>query len=414
MGGQWIGYGHDRILQYAQRYNLALDPQPYFTAPPDNASAAERTLTLVEAVNYPGLKLSQEEFEETERFLGWIDELSKELDLVSPWTHPQAASLDKLSLAEVIQTKVRSPSVRHHILLFAQTVLACDPAEVSFFFFLSYLLAGGGFEALGDGEQGAQKWKVKGGIEQISHRMAEDFIAGGGKVFYKSPVGKVRKASGEYFVHSPSQVWRAARVVFAMSPLLVSKMEFEPPLAEGKARLCAGFFPPRCIKTFAVYDTPFWLGDRPKGSPAPHFTNLGPAHNVFHADLGEGRYALVGLVTGAPARDFQGKDPNQLRQAVVDQYAAMYGPLASSPRFFLSHDWSTEEHSGGCFASLLPPNVLSQHGSWLKKPFEGTYWCSTETADQYCGYFEGAIRAGDRVTSEILADLSKPIPNAKL
>ena len=46
-------------------------------------------------------------------------------------------------------------------------VLACDPSQCSFLFFIFYVASGGGVEALGDGDQGAQKWRLKSGTGSL-------------------------------------------------------------------------------------------------------------------------------------------------------------------------------------------------------------------------------------------------------
>ena len=411
VGGQWVGLQHSRTLELVDRFQMLLDPQVYPCVESGDEraeSAAMKTLTLVEAVNYPPIRLSDEEFEEVDGFLGYVDELAHQLDLERPWEHPQAAELDGFSLQEVIERRVKSESVQAHLSLFAQTVLSCDPGEVGFFFFLVYLISGGGFEALGDGEQGAQKWKIVGGTQQLSSRMHEEFSALGGRSFFLSPVSRVAACSDGYAVTAGDRVVRARKVVLALSPMLAGRIQFDPALPEEKQKLCDGFIRPCCIKVFALYDRHFWL-DPQSSLEVPHFSELGPVHNVFHAALGPDLFALVGLITGAEARQIseQNLSQEQLKELVLGQYRAMYGPSALKAQGFFAHDWTQEEHSGGCFASLLPKNVLSKYGPWLRKPFAGLHWCSTETAEMYCGYFEGAIRSGDRVTREILDDLSR-------
>ena len=52
---------------------------------------------------------------------------------------------------------------RVEIYFYLQTILAVSPSSCSWLFFLFYVASGGGVEALGDGEQGAQKFIVQGG-----------------------------------------------------------------------------------------------------------------------------------------------------------------------------------------------------------------------------------------------------------
>ena len=65
-------------------------------------------------------------------------------------------------------------SAQTEVLLFIQTILACTSFDsCSFLFFLFVVASGGGMEALGDWDRGAQKWKVRGGTQQICNLLAD-------------------------------------------------------------------------------------------------------------------------------------------------------------------------------------------------------------------------------------------------
>lgn len=53
-------------------------------------------------------------------------------------------------------------SVRREIGLLVQTVMATDPCQLSFLYFLHYLHTCGGAQQLGDGHGGAQTYKIQG------------------------------------------------------------------------------------------------------------------------------------------------------------------------------------------------------------------------------------------------------------
>jgi monoamine oxidase len=354
-------------------------------------------------------------------FMAYVEGFLPALSLREPWRHPQAAELDAMTLADKVNERRYSPRVSHFLQVFAQTILSADPTKVSFFFFLTYLLGGGGFEALGDGEQGAQKWKLAGGAQLMSQGLANDLHALGAAFLWGAPVVRAVTRPTHVELHLASgRAVAAAAVIFAVSPLLLTPeyVTFEPPLPAPKQRLCAAFIRPSCIKVFALYDQPFWLrtdgdghGSSSRSSSrsgggggavrgGESFTALGPVHNIFHAQLDAHTFALVGLITGAEASALSGQA--QLRKLVLQQYARMYGADALSPRAFLHKDWAEEEFSGGCFASLLPPHTLSVVGEWLRQPYQRFFWASTETAEMYCGYFEGAILSGQRAARDVL------------
>jgi monoamine oxidase len=92
------------------------------------------------------------------------------LSMSEPWNVPNAFALD-ISIHDYVTQNVASPRAHLEVLTFIQTILACDPADVSFLFFLYYIASGGGIRALGDGVHGAQKWKLRQGAQAVSNRL---------------------------------------------------------------------------------------------------------------------------------------------------------------------------------------------------------------------------------------------------
>lgn len=419
LGGQWIGPEHSEALALIERFGLQLEEQIYSFDEDGHRSAASASnphdaQRLVEAINYPLIELQSDEVVAIEGFLRLIEEFRQTVDLAAPWKHPQAAEHDAITLSEALDKHVATAEARRQLGLFAQTVMACDPSQLSFLFFLWYVASGGGCDALGDGEQGAQKWKVVGGVQQLSVRLKESIEKRGGQVRMASPVEELlvskdqssaeNTAFFKVIVGSLSSLSRpyvrARHVVFAASPQLLPQLHFDPPLPLEKQLLCASFIRPNAIKVFAIYKTQFWAKPVSR-SDLPHFSTLGPVHNIFHAPCGRVS-ALVGLITGATAMAFAKLAPQKRRRLVLKQYARMYDdPVAFEPEFYYEVNWATEEYSGGCFASILPPNILTRYGEWIRRPLGPLHFCSTETAVAFSGYFEGAIRSGQRVADEL-------------
>ncbi|WP_341238305.1 FAD-dependent oxidoreductase [uncultured Limnobacter sp.] len=61
------------------------------------------------------------------------------------------------------------------------------------------------------------------------------------------------------------------------------------------------------------------------------------------------------------------------------------------------------ETSYGAFA---PPGVMTHYGNWLRTPHHTVHWAGTETANEWAGYIEGALQAGERAAQEVLEGLA--------
>jgi monoamine oxidase len=51
--------------------------------------------------------------------------------------------------------------------------------------------------------------------------------------------------------------------------------------------------------------------------------------------------------------------------------------------------------------------VWTRYGYALSKPVGLIHWAGTETATQWCGYMDGAVRSGERAAAEVRAQLAR-------
>lgn len=116
----------------------------------------------------------------------------------------------------------------------------------------------------------------------------------------------------------------------------------------------------------------------------------------------EGRTpSIMGFVVGDSARYWSGKDPSLLHRAFQMQLEFEFGdPAARESIGFISKDWNAEEWSGGCYVGYMSPSNLMAYGRTLSAPEGRIFFAGTESADEWVGYMDGAIRAGVRAASE--------------
>lgn len=76
-----------------------------------------------------------------------------------------------------------------------------------------------------------------------------------------------------------------------------------------------------------------------------------------------------------------------------------------------AYEWVNDEWAGwGCPCASLPPGVLDNlGGDALREPCGDLHFAGTETAGEWKGYMEGAIRSGERVAAEVAKDLQTGI-----
>src|SRR4029077_12073696 len=104
----------------------------------------------------------------------------------APWEARGAERLDSQTLASWSRRNVHTHMGRTTVELFAQSVLACEPNEVSLLHFLFYVRSAGRRRNLPEVAGGAQQDRFVGGSQELCRQAAERL--GPGTVRLASPV----------------------------------------------------------------------------------------------------------------------------------------------------------------------------------------------------------------------------------
>lgn len=311
--------------------------------------------------------------------------------------------------------------------------------------------SGGGIDCLSDGDEGAQKWYIQGGSQQISSLLACRLETLGVEIKYNEAVSSVEYSTAESdnnvrVVTRLGRAYTASKVVVAMSPTIATKhISFDPPLHEDHQLFIRSMIPGQALKAIVICKEAFWLRPKAIRGHAGHFADCGLVHNMFHAMVA-GHPALVCLATGNPARQMLDLSEDERIVVVLSQLARLHFPdmtLSSGDAsstveglksalgvlYYVEKPWTLEEFSGGCFSVTFPPTGMlwkygkrfmiregssgsKSSGSISKEADFGKeasncwenclIFASSDVSDVYHGYMEGALRAGELAASMIL------------
>jgi len=157
------------------------------------------------------------------------------------------------------------------------------------------------------------------------------------------------------------------------------------------------------IKFHVVYERPWWRDDRLSGQV------LGVGHPVdvtFDGSPPDGsRGVITGFFEGAQGVAAEALGEAGRREVVVGMLERALGRQAARPLAYVDRSWSAEPWTRGCYGAHLPPGAWTQLGPALRPAVGRIHWAGTETADRWSGYIDGAIRSGERVAVEILAEV---------
>ncbi|MFR0353253.1 flavin monoamine oxidase family protein [Streptomyces sediminimaris] len=335
-----------------------------------------------------------------------LDDMAKKIPLDAPWTAPKAAEWDRQTFESWLNANAVVPSARFLLDVACTSIFSAQPRELSLLFVLFYIAAAGDESGVGTLERltgtanGAQASRFVGGSQQVPIKLA---AALGDRVVLGAPVRSIARSGARYAVTADGITVTAKKVVVAVPPPLAARISYDPLLPAARDQLCQRLPMGSIGKAIAVYDSPFWRTDGLNGQVV---SDSGVARSTFDNSPPDASYgALMGFIEADEMRAHDASGADEVRAAVLADYAAYFGDRAKSPTSFVLQRWDNEGFSRGGPVAYAPPGVLTEYGAALRTPCGGIHWAGTETSTHWNGFMDGAVRSGERVAKEVLAAL---------
>jgi monoamine oxidase len=315
-----------------------------------------------------------------------------------PWTAPRAHTLDQHTLAQWLHSVRATESTCDLMAIMSRVTWGCEPDEVSLLHAIRYVKTAGGLDRMLDVKNGAQQDHLEAGTHQIAVRMADQL---GERVVVSAAVTGVEQSDTGVEVTSTAGSVGARAVVIAVPPQHRSAITFSPGLPAGTDRVARAWPQGALSKAFAAYETPFWRAD---GRTGQALSDSGPVFITFDVSP-EGAGAPGVLLGFVDARHFDTLAAPQRRESALGCFADLFGARARHPIDYLDFSWGTDPFSPGGPTAAVPPGSWTSAGRWLREPVGRIFWAGTETADEWTGFLDGAVRSGHRVAAEVTGAL---------
>ncbi|MET7450610.1 FAD-dependent oxidoreductase [Streptomyces sp. NPDC005574] len=335
-----------------------------------------------------------------------LDDMAKQIPLDAPWTAPKAAEWDRQTFESWLNANAVVPSAKFLLDVACTSIFSAQPRELSLLYVLFYIAAAGNeshpgtLERLTETAGGAQESRFVGGSQQVPVKLAATL---GDRVVLSAPVRSIDRSGSTCTVTADGITVTARRVVVALPPPLASRISYSPLLPAARDQLTQRMPMGSIGKAVAVYDTPFWRADGLNGQVV---SDTGLARSTFDNSPPDASYgALMGFIEADEMRAYDAASTDEVRAAVLKDYATYFGDKARSPTSFVLQRWDNERFSRGGPVAFAPPGVLTEYGPALREPVGGIHWAGTETSTYWNGFMDGAVRSGERVAKEVLAAL---------
>ncbi len=309
-----------------------------------------------------------------------------------------------MSLHDWLRSVRASSTTLDLMAIMSRVTWGAEPDEVSMLHAVRYVKAAGGLDRMLDTVGGAQQDRFPAGSQQIAVRIAE---ALGERVMLGTVVTAVEHDDeGVTVVTDTAGSVSAAAVVIAIPPQHRAAIAFRPDLPTEHHRLMRQWPLGSLSKAYAAYDNPFW---RANGCSGEALSDTGPVFITFDVspvgpnETADGPGVLLGFVD---SREFDELPAAQRREQALAGFAALFGDEALTPIDYLDHSWGAEPFGPGGPTAAVPPGSWSSVGPWLRRPVGPIFWAGTETADEWTGFLDGAVRSGQRAATEVAAHLT--------
>jgi monoamine oxidase len=388
LGAQWVGPGQTDVLALVEELGLHVVP----TDVPGRAIWDLDGHVKQGGAAYP--PLPPHALAEMRLAAHRVVRMSKRIAPAAPWRASKSRRWDHLTAEDWIRRNLRTASARTFARMNIRGNAAIEPSETSVLGILFDLRSIGPASDLGT----AEAFRLREGTHELARRLAERVSD---RIRFADPVRTITQDAGGVTVESDTCSLRCRRVVVCVPPPLASRIAYTPALPDKRAHLLANLPMGASVKFHAIYERPFW---RARGLSGQAWTAEGTVGLTYDnsPDDGSGRGVLVGLVVADEARRLGALDGSRQEQQILASLGHLFGPDAAAPERLVIQDWNAEEWTAGCYAAHFPAGVWTSYGSAFRAPCARIHWAGTETASEWHGYMEGALRSGRRAAGEML------------
>ncbi|KAH8812666.1 amine oxidase [Xylogone sp. PMI_703] len=317
---------------------------------------------------------------------------------------------EDMTVEEWLAKSSYNDSARDFLRLFIRALVGREAHECGLHYILDYIKSGGGYISLAsEGEHGAQSLKVKKGTSAIADGLASEIALG--SVYLNSPVDTIQQYGGVCTVTTVNGLtFTSKRAIIAVPTNVYQKIQFNPPLPPAKRTYVSRTMPGVYAKVVVTYSKPWW---REIGLVGNFTSCVGPICFSWEtSDKATEQYSLALFIAGDIAKGWHEQDSLKREEAILNHLAKLVGAqhshLALQPLEINYKEWTKEPWIEGAPTSAAGPGELAVGGEALREPFHTLHFAGGETAREWKGYLEGALRAGSRAAEEVIQVLSSP------
>lgn len=376
-GGELIGSNHPAWVGYAKQFGLKF------------LDVTEEDLEFPIVLN--GRRLTGDEsealWEEMEKAFAPLLADAAKVDADRPWTAPDAAALDRRTLAHWISGLDVSPLCKEGI----RTMMMADNGVITEW--QSYLAnlamwKGGGLQSYWSE---SEVYRCKGGNQQLATKLAG--AIGSARVLLRTPVRSVELTDGGARVLlANGKTLEADHVILTAPPSTWNKIAINPALpADLMPQMGTN------VKCLIGLKAPFWR----RTDLAPDLLSDGPVNMTWHGTDGQpGPGEALVAFSGGPSADQCREWGAQRIANYLTELEKVYKGIRGSYTRARFMDWPGDPWTKASYSFPAPGQVMAQ-GPTLHEGIGRLHFAGEYSSYAFMGFMEGALSSGAAVAQRI-------------
>jgi len=240
--------------------------------------------------------------------------------------------------------------------------------------------------------------RLQGGTEIIIENLSQHILTK--DLQLNTIVKSIKKVGSSLSINTDRANYNADIVISTLPPnLFASTIKVYPklPAAFTSIAMATHTWMGESIKIALTFEEPFW---RNKNGSGTIFSNVGPIPEMYdHCNYKDDFYALKGFFNGT----YFSLSKKERLQKVLKQLEKYFGVKVYDYLSYEEAVWRKEHLTFIPYASHILPHQNNGHEVYHKSYLDNTLIIGgTETAKQFPGYMEGAVRSAESIVEQLL------------
>lgn len=242
-------------------------------------------------------------------------------------------------------------------------------------------------------------FRIKGGTQKLIETLARHCKSD--QILLNQVLTKIEEDGNHLVAHTKTDSFKARKIISTLPPFLFyANVEYPPNLSENLIDIArrTHTWMGESIKVALRFKTPFWQKQQTSGTV---FSNVGPIPEMYdHSDADQTVFALKGFFNGS----YYSVSKEERLNLVLNQLRKYFGSEIDQFTAYEETVWRNEKYTFSNYTEHILPHQNNGHSIYQSEFLNGKLFIGgSETATQFPGYMEGAVRSAFTISQKIIA-----------